>query len=100
MNTFLNVIISPFVLPLPYLTGHTTVNTRASVAKVGCVFFQQQLKTITKPIEYLSRSLSEAEKIDELTLRKCFTIVWLELLSRPYLEGREVTTGLEYDSLN
>lgn len=98
MNSPRKALISPPILTLRKATGHMTLDTDACDIQVGFVLLQQPDGT-SKPIEYWSRSLTDAECECDTTQRELFAIFWAVLLLCLYLEGKRFTIHTEHDLL-
>lgn len=88
LKTLKRELVSPPVLTLPKRKGQYTLDTDPCDRHVGCVLLQKYEQGTMKPFGNWSGTLPNEEKNTDTTHRECCTIVWVVLLSRPYLELR------------
>ena len=91
--------MTPHKLALPRRSGHITVQTEACDRQLDTVLLQAQADGTNKPIGFLSRSLTAAERNYETTERECLAVVWAHLLLRPYIELQRFTVVSDYEAL-
>lgn len=92
-------MLSPPVFTLPNTTGHIALITNACNDQIGCVLLQQPAEETTKPIEYRSRSHTNAERRYDKTQRDCLADIQAVILLSLYSEGTRSIVHTDYVSL-
>lgn len=95
-DTLVHKVITPPILAFPIPGLPYSIDTDASVYKVGCALFQQHHNGERKPIGYWSRSLNQAENNYSTTERECLALVWGIQTLRPYLEYKWFTVYTDH----
>jgi len=88
-ETLRNIIIEKPVLACYKTDGAIEVHTNACDYGIGAVMYQQQKDGQFKPVCYIFRTLSPAEKNYGITEKECLAIVWSLHCLRHYLYGRK-----------
>src|SRR3984893_15519009 len=71
-----NVLISPPVLALPQDTRKWKVETDASNLATGGVLLQKQTDGTWRPVDYISKGLSLAEKNYDIYDKEFLAVIW------------------------
>lgn len=86
------------MLPLPYAKKGKKLGTDFCDVRAGCVELQETHNRTTKPVGYLSHSLTNAEHLYNTTKRKHFGIFWSALLLQTYVEDTRSTIRTDQDT--
>lgn len=86
------------VLRLPDLNAPFIVETDASSTGIAAVLLQQQ-EDILRPVSFISRGLSDAERNYTVQEWECLAVVWAVDKFRPYLEFTEFEIHCDHSSL-
>lgn len=97
-STIKNALVSAPILSCPDFELPFYLQTDASAYGIGAVL-TQGTGDDERPICYLSRSLSLAERKYSVTERECLAVLWSIEKLRPYLEGTEFTVITDHYSL-
>lgn len=93
------IITAKPVLACFVTAGDVELHTDASDNGIGAVLLQQQTNRLYKPVCYVSRTLSPAEKAYGVTEKECLAIVWSVMRLRHYLYGRRFTVVTDHCGL-
>lgn len=99
MKAVKDKIILPMVLALPKYDGTYTPDTNDCNVQVCCVILQEQKDGTERPSGYSSRFLSDAQRANDTSRCKSYTVVRTVLLLRPFLYGTKLTIRTDPDSL-
>lgn len=83
---------------LQYAAGQMTLDMHACKVQMGGVLLQEKPDKTTKSVEYW-RLLTSAKIIHDKKQRECLAIVWVVLLSRPYIEDTRFNIRTDRDLL-
>ena len=92
-------ILKDFSKPFPDFSKPFTLTTDASDAVIGAVLSQEK-ENFDHTINYLSRTLNNAERNYSTTEKECLAVLYALNQFRPYLLGRKFTLIADHEPLN